>query len=348
MQQDNAIQKRVNGLSYAIFIVFIVLTLKFHLLSIAISGLLIFSLTRRMEQFIQKKHSLSSRAKMLSVMLMSSIASAIFFLIALGIFATIHRQNGLSGIFATAADLLEQLRDRLPIDLQVYLPNGLDELRNLTVTFLKQHAQDISGMGMRGIRSLAGVIIGLVVGIMAAWSMSYRQLRHRPLSFALNQRFMYLLRAFENVVFAQVKISAINTTLTAIFLLVLLPLFDVHLPYAKTLVALTFLVGLLPVIGNLISNTAIMAISATVSLQLVLVSLLFLVVIHKLEYFINAEIIGTRINAKAWEILLSMIVMETLFGAAGVVAAPIVYAYLKNELNALNLIGHETVVLDEI
>jgi predicted PurR-regulated permease PerM len=31
--------------------------------------------------------------------------------------------------------------------------------------------------------------------------------------------------------------------------------------------------------------------------------------------------------------------METLFGAAGVVAAPILYAYMKNELTALGLIG---------
>ncbi len=32
-------------------------------------------------------------------------------------------------------------------------------------------------------------------------------------------------------------------------------MFDVHLPLAKTLVILTFILGLLPVIGNLMSNT---------------------------------------------------------------------------------------------
>ena len=41
-----------------------------------------------------------------------------------------------------------------------------------------------------------------------------------------------------------------------IFLLGVLPLLGIHVPLAKTLVVVTFVVGLLPVIGNLISNTA--------------------------------------------------------------------------------------------
>jgi predicted PurR-regulated permease PerM len=55
-------------------------------------------------------------------------------------------------------------------------------------------------------------------------------------------------------------------------------------------------------------------------------------VIHKLEYFLNARIVGSQIQAKAWELLLAMLVMEAAFGIAGVAAAPIYYAYLKDEL----------------
>ena len=46
--------------------------------------------------------------------------------------------------------------------------------------------------------------------------------------------------AFRGVVFAQVKISAINTALTAIYLLGILPLLGIHLPYTKALIAVTF------------------------------------------------------------------------------------------------------------
>jgi len=37
-----------------------------------------------------------------------------------------------------------------------------------------------------------------------------------------------------------------------------------------------------------------------------------LVVIHKLEYFLNAHMIGAQVHARAWELLLAMLVMEAL------------------------------------
>jgi predicted PurR-regulated permease PerM len=60
--------------------------------------------------------------------------------------------------------------------------------------------------------------------------------------------------------------------------------------------------------------------------------------IHKLEYFLNAEIVGNRIQAKSWELLLAMLVFEAAFGLEGLVAAPIYYAYIKTELRGLGLI----------
>ncbi|MEO7744311.1 MAG: hypothetical protein ABIR98_15345, partial [Usitatibacter sp.] len=59
---------------------------------------------------------------------------------------------------------------------------------------------------------------------------------------------------------------------------------------------------------------------------------------HKLEYFLNARIVGTQIRAKSWELLLAMLVMESAFGLTGLVAAPIYYAYLKDELAARGVI----------
>jgi predicted PurR-regulated permease PerM len=49
---------------------------------------------------------------------------------------------------------------------------------------------------------------------------------------------------------------------------------------------------------------------------------------------LNAKIIGAQINAKAWELLTAMLIMEALFGIPGVIAAPVFYAYLKTELLA--------------
>ena len=138
--------------------------------------------------------------------------------------------------------------------------------------------------------------------------------------------------------FAQVRISALNTVLTALYLAVVLPLLGINLPLLKTMIAVTFLAGLLPVVGNLISNTVIVIVSLSYSLGAAIGSLVFLVVIHKLEYFMNARIVGTEIRARAWELLLAMLVMEAAFGLPGLIAAPIYYAYLKDELAGRGLI----------
>jgi predicted PurR-regulated permease PerM len=154
----------------------------------------------------------------------------------------------------------------------------------------------------------------------------------------LAQRCASLVTAFHDIVFAQAKISAVNTTLTSVFLLILLPLFGVSMPLAKTLVAITFIVGLLPVVGNLISNTLIFCVALSISMWVAVASLAYLIIIHKLEYFLNAGIVGTQIRARAWELLIAMLVMESIFGIGGLIAAPIYYAYVKRELEGARLI----------
>jgi predicted PurR-regulated permease PerM len=67
-------------------------------------------------------------------------------------------------------------------------------------------------------------------------------------------------------------------------------------------------------------------------------SLAFLVVIHKLEYFLGARIVGSRIKSEIWELLIAMMAMEALFGVPGLVAAPIYYVYVKSELLDAGLI----------
>jgi len=92
--------------------------------------------------------------------------------------------------------------------------------------------------------------------------------------------------------------------------------------------------GLIPVVGNLISNVVVVIVSLSVSPFVAVGSLLYLVAIHKLEYFLNAKMVGTQIEARAWELLLAMLAMEAAFGIPGLIAAPIYYAYLKDELSA--------------
>jgi len=187
-------------------------------------------------------------------------------------------------------------------------------------------------------RYVAHIVIAMIIGGMLALREALTDDHYKPFAKAMIQRTTLFGRAFRNIVFAQVRISFINTIFTAIYLVVVLPLMGVELPFIKTMIMITFIVGLLPVIGNLISNTIIVIVSMSHSFGIALGSLVFLVVIHKLEYFLNARIIGAQISANAWELLIAMVLMEAAFGVAGVVAAPIYYAYIKSELRARELI----------
>ncbi|HJV59698.1 MAG TPA: hypothetical protein VJ743_02075, partial [Albitalea sp.] len=65
---------------------------------------------------------------------------------------------------------------------------------------------------------------------------------------------------------------------------------------------------------------------------LALLSLGYLIAIHKLEYFLNAHIVGERISVPSYELLAAMLVFEAAFGLPGLVAAPIYYAWATREL----------------
>ena len=147
----------------------------------------------------------------------------------------------------------------------------------------------------------------------------------------IKERFASLYRSFETVMGAQIIISAINATLTAIFI------YAVGLRYASLVVILTFFCGLLPIVGNLISNTIIIGIAFTMAPKLAAWALIFLVVIHKLEYFLNSRIIGGRIDHPMWLTLLALIIGERLMGLSGIILAPVILSFIKVEMKKIEL-----------
>jgi predicted PurR-regulated permease PerM len=236
------------------------------------------------------------------------------------------------------AEIIEQSRHQLPGWVLDYVPTDAEELRVALVDWLREHAAvfQVAGTGLG--RALAHILIGMVIGGLLSLEAATPVAGRGPLSAALAKRGHRLSVAFRRVVFAQVWISALNTLFTALYLAVALPAFGIELPFTKTLIVVTFVVGLLPILGNLISNTVIFTVSFSQSPIVAVVSLGYLIVIHKLEYFMNARIIGSHIRARAWEMLLAMLLMEAAYGIPGLIAAPIYYAYMKNELREKGLI----------
>ncbi|MGO9570815.1 MAG: AI-2E family transporter, partial [Desulfomonilaceae bacterium] len=257
--------------------------------------------------------------------------------VGLGLWSFLHGSRGMAALLAVVAETLENVRRTLPPDIAEAIPYTIEDLREQITVMLREHAHKISSAGMAGVKTLVHVLFGMVIGGMTALH-HFDPNVHRPFIAALYARTAALADAFDKVVFAQVKISALNTIFTALYLMAILPIFGLHLPLVKVLIPLTFVTGLLPVVGNLISNTAIVLISLSVSSGAAMASLAFLVGIHKLEYFFNARIVGGEVQASAWELLSAMLVMEAVFGIAGLIAAPVAYAWLKAELKAKNLI----------
>jgi predicted PurR-regulated permease PerM len=236
------------------------------------------------------------------------------------------------------ADIIEGYRDALPLWLKEYIPADTEAIKGGVVLWLKNHARSLQTAGKEAGLIAVHILLGMALGAMISLREVISSHEHRPLSQALVKRIELFGQAFRAVVFAQVRIAALNALFAALYLGIILPIFGVHLPLVKTMVAITFVTGLLPVIGNVISNTIIVVVSMSQSLSVAGVSFAYLVIIHKLEYFLNARIIGSRINSHAWELLIAMLVMEAAFGVTGVIAAPIYYAYIKSELKERDLV----------
>jgi predicted PurR-regulated permease PerM len=313
------------------------LVLQLHLLPALLAGLLVYVLVHLTAPILAKKLS-HQRARLVVAILFAVLAVGAIVLVmtlAIGFFGD---AGHLSNLATKMAEILDNSRQSLPGWLLGYLPGSVEELRVMLVTWLREHAGEVQVIGKEASLTLVHVLVGLAIGAMVAVQATVRDADSRPLSAALSERATLLAEAFRGVVFAQTRISMINTAFTAVYLAFVLPLFGVHLPLIKTLIALTFVAGMLPVIGNLISNTVIVVVSLAHSPQMALASMVFLILIHKLEYFLNARIVGAQISAKAWELLLAMLMMEAAFGLAGLIAAPIFYAYVKAELKTAGLV----------
>lgn len=200
--------------------------------------------------------------------------------------------------------------------------------------------ESMERLGLAGVaathalRQTAFVLIGMVVAISLFHNAAIvidrdkHALKNNLYSLSadeISKRFELFYRSFHTVMGAQILISFINTAFTGVFL------FAAGYPYWQLLLAVTFLCGLLPILGNILSNTVIVSVGLTVDFPHAMAALGFLIVVHKLEYFLNSKIIGKRIQNPMWMTLLGLILGERLMGVPGMILAPVILHYIKME-----------------
>ena len=207
-------------------------------------------------------------------------------------------------------------------------------LKTLAVTEVKDSFANVGRYARTAVFELASLLIGLFVAASLFWNARWgseddpstaRDSLYATVVSELGTRFHTFFDSFSRVIGAQIIISLINTGLTAVFVL------WNGFSFAPVLIILTFLCGLLPIVGNIISNTLIVFVAFTLSPKMALIALIYLVVIHKLEYFLNSKIIGDRIKNPMWLTLLGIVLGEKLMGIPGMILAPVVLYYIKVE-----------------
>lgn len=335
----NATIGREDLTAWGITLLLLLGILQLQLLPSLIAALLVYVLVNRLTPLLANRWLRGEGPRLLAVSLIAMGVIAVILAAGMAVASLLRESNeSLPALVARMAEIIEHSRQKLPEWLLDYVPSDADDLRKMTVHWLREHAQlfQVAGTGLG--RALAHILLGMVIGGLLSLEAAIPASTRPPLAASIARVGHRLADAFRRVVFAQVWISALNTFFTGVFLTLVLPQFGIQLPFTKTLIVVTFVAGLLPILGNLISNTVIFVVSLSHSLGVALVVLAYLIVIHKLEYFLNARIVGAHISARAWELLTAMLVMEAAFGIPGLIAAPIYYAYFKSELRARALV----------
>lgn len=219
-----------------------------------------------------------------------------------------------------------------------------NELRDVAIGKVKEKIVNVGLYARSAAFEFVFVIIGIVVAVSLFLSTKLdigaepgadADNLYAAIGLEVAARFRTFYQSFSTVMGAQMVISTINTALTSIFLL------WNDFPYVGVIIVSTFLFGLLPIIGNLLSNTLIVGVGLSISPYTAAASLVFLVVLHKGEYFLNSKIIGNRIRNPMWMTLLALILGEKLMGIPGMIMAPVVLHFIKVETsrNKVSVLG---------
>jgi predicted PurR-regulated permease PerM len=312
--------------SYALFALALVAVARFGLAPCVLAGLVSYMIMDLTERRLILKGAGPRSAKWAALAVFAILATALSWIFVAFVRVGVSR---LPVLIDTVLPRLTTLSFNFGFELPV--DNAL-ELRDLVVTEVKENFSSVSKTSGLLTRGFFQVVVGMFAAALRFLTPAkpehgghlYDSLRHE-----INARVALFVRSFELVVGAQVTISTLNTVLTAIFL------HAMGFPFKTFLILTTFVCGMVPIVGNVISNIAIVTAGLTISVQLATVGLVYLVVIHKLEYILNSRIIGGSIDTPMWMTLIGIVVGEAMMGVPGVLLAPALLHYAREEMRAL-------------
>ncbi len=296
-----------------------------HLAPIALAGLLSYMILDLTYRGLARRVSpMLSRWLALGVFLVAAVTLG--WMVARFVRATIHT---LPQIAATAIPRIIVLAESHGIDLPF---DNVYELREIAIQKIKEHAEGITKTSGVLTVQFFHILIIVFAAILAFFSPPpdncgpnlFDELRRE-----LAARMRTLMAGFEKVLGAQVIISAAYTVMTLAFLI------SMGFTHVIFLTLATFLFGVMPIIGNIISNAIIVAEGLTISTHHAAFALAFLILIHKSGYFVYGRVLGSSMKVPMWQTLLAILLGEVVMGVPGIILAPTLLHYAKEELRAI-------------
>src|SRR4051794_31599545 len=198
--------------------------LKLGLLASLLAGLLVYELVHvlapsRNSDLVPRRTGKIIAVALLAIIVIVALGAGILGLISL----LSGGSENLAVLLQKMAEVIETARAHLPAWTLSSLPADPDELRTTASTWLREHADQLRSIGQDIWRTLVHILIGMIIGGMIAVSREASGNEHGPLVRALTGRVRLLGAAFRSVVFAQIRISALNTALTAFYLFLIVP-----------------------------------------------------------------------------------------------------------------------------
>jgi predicted PurR-regulated permease PerM len=318
----------------ALFAMGLVITLSFGLLP------MMFGLLGARAASLALAHSrlLSGRghvAKLVASLSVGAVAAAILAGVSVWMFDSgVKAVKEAPQLAVKITEKARELKTKLPPGIGDRIPDEDQEIQAAIADAIGKQMPSIAGVGKAWAAGALFALIGWIIGLVMA-NIKPADPASGPLARQLRERGKRFSDLFKEIVVAQFFVSCANTLFAAIYMFGILPMAGIEMPWAGALVAMTLVVSMIPVAGNVLCNGVVTLVALSVGPGVALASLTYLIVVHKIEYFINAKVVGKRVSASVWELLLAMFALEAMFGVGGLVAAPLFYAYVKSELKSL-------------
>lgn len=348
-------EKQLNLLAMALVVVSVSALLFMGLGAVLIGALITYWLIISVSQGLAKaerrfaffSNSSQKSRDAISIFIAVGILTLIGFIIFKSLY-TVISAGRIEDLIRLLLDLLADLRSWTPSWAHKFLPDNIDKLKVMAEAMMGKAAAVAAGVSVVVVKFFTLSFIGSVIGVLFTLGRPVKEDFKGFNSFICSsvEQVVVFAQRFKIILFSQFWVAVINTIASFLYLSVILPAFDIQIPFKSIAILVTFLASLIPILGNLICNTLITVLSLSCGIKVAIASLAYLMILHKAEYFIVAKVVGTQIKCRVWEIVSAIVVCEAVFGLVGLIIAPVLYIYIK-EFIRLNYSDSEKILISQ-